>query len=135
MPSKIFAGEFSNLAKISEFIAEQAHQIGLNERATYEVQLAVDEACSNIIEHAYGGEGKGEIEITCNLAPDGIEIVLKDEGKPFDPDSIKEIEIGTPLEKLGSRGAGVFLMRKLMDEVRFEFSKKSGTILKMKKII
>ena len=134
MSSKIFAGEFSNLSKISEFIAEQTQEVGLNERATYEVQLAVDEACSNIIEHAYGGEGKGEIEITCNVTADGIEIVLKDKGKPFDPDIVKEIEVGGPLEDLGNRGSGVFLMRKLMDEVQFEFTKKSGTTLRMKKI-
>lgn len=133
MPSQKFAGEFINLAKISGFIAEQAKLGGLDERATYEVQLAVDEACSNIIEHAYGGEGKGEIEISCNISEEGLEVILKDQGKSFDLDAIPDIEVGTPLDELGNRGAGLFLMRKLMDEVQFEFSKKTGTVLKMKK--
>lgn len=133
MPSQRFAGEFSNLAKIAEFIAEQAEKIGLGDRAIYEVQLAVDEACANIIEHAYGGDGKGEIEVTCNITDLGLEIILKDEGKPFDPGEISEIEVGTPLHELGNRGAGVFLMRKLMDEVQYEFSAKTGTVLRMKK--
>ncbi|MCB2180257.1 ATP-binding protein [bacterium] len=133
MPSQKFAGEFINLAKISRFIAEQAELVGLDERATYEVQLAVDEACANIIEHAYGGEGKGDIEIACNISAEGLEVILKDQGQTFDLDEIGEIEVGIPLEELGNRGAGVFLMRKLMDEVQFEFSKKAGTVLKMKK--
>lgn len=133
MPSQTFAGEFINLAKISEFVADQAKLVGLNAHATYEVQLAVDEACSNIIEHAYGGEGRGDIEITCNISEEGLEVILKDQGKSFDLDALPDIEVGVPLEELGNRGAGVFLIRKLMDEVHYEFSKKTGTVLKLKK--
>jgi serine/threonine-protein kinase RsbW len=133
MPSKIFPGTFSSLEKISDFITENAENCGLDENATYAVQLAVDEACSNIIEHAYGGEGKGDIECSCNILADGLEVVLKDTGKSFVPENVQEIEVGVPLEELGSRGAGIFLIRKLMDEVHFEFSKKEGTILKLKK--
>jgi serine/threonine-protein kinase RsbW len=133
MTSKIFPGEFSFLAKISEFIAEHAKAVGLSEEATYAVQLAVDEACSNIIEHAYGGEGLGDIEVTCNQLEDGLEVVLRDKGGKFNPDEVSELEIGVPLEELGNRGAGVYLMNKLMDEVRYEFTKDKGTTLKMMK--
>ena len=105
----------------------------MDENATYAVQLAVDEACSNIIEHAYEGEGKGDIECTCNILEDGLEVVLKDKGKAFVPENVQEIEVGVPLEELGSRGAGIFLINKLMDEVHFEFSKQEGTTLKLKK--
>jgi serine/threonine-protein kinase RsbW len=133
MPSKSFPGDFSSLEKISDFITEQAERCGLDERATYAVQLAVDEACSNIIEHAYGGEGQGEIDCSCNILEDGLEIVLKDKGKSFNPDDIQEIQVGVPLEELGNRGAGIFLINKLMDEVHFEFSKHEGTTLKLKK--
>jgi serine/threonine-protein kinase RsbW len=133
MASKVFPGEFSSLEKISDFIEKHAQICGLDENATYAVRLAVDEACSNIIEHAYGGEGLGNIECTCNVLDDGLEVVLRDKGKSFNPGEIQEVEVGVPLKKLGNRGAGIFLINKLMDEVHFEFSKQEGTTLVLKK--
>ena len=133
MTSRVFPGDFSSLASIGDFILECARLGGLDEKATYAVQLAVDEACSNIIEHAYGGEGKGEIALTCNLTGEGLEVVLSDWGDDFDPKAVPKLDIAAPLEETGDRGAGVFLMRKLMDEVRYEFSKAKGTTLVMLK--
>lgn len=133
MASQVFPGKFSSLEKISDFIVEEAQKTSLDETAVYEVQLAVDEACSNIIEHAYQGEGKGEIICSCEISPNAFTVVLQDEGKPFDPAEIKKLEIGVPLESLGNRGAGVFLMKKLMDKVEFEFLDDKGTILTLVK--
>lgn len=133
MPSQVFPGDFSSLAKISDFIAENALLAGLDEKAVYAVQLAVDEACSNIIEHAYRGQEGGQIECICNLDEDGLEIILKDQGQKFDPDEVPDLEVGVPLEELGNRGAGLFLIRKIMDEVHFDSSRPEGTTLIMKK--
>ena len=131
MPTRIFPGEFSSLAEISDFIAENTKLAGFDERETYSVQLAVDEACSNIIEHAYGKEISGDIECICTPGQDGITVVLKDTGKSFKPDEVPDLDVGVPLSKLGNRGAGVFLMNKLMDEVNFEFDEQGGTTLTM----
>lgn len=133
MTSRVFPGNFSSLEKISQFIEEEAQKTSLDDSAIYEVQLAVDEACSNIIEHAYQGEGSGEIFCTCLISPDAFTVILQDEGQPFDPGEIKKLEVGTPLEELGSRGAGLFLMEKLMDEVDFEFMDDKGTKLTLVK--
>jgi serine/threonine-protein kinase RsbW len=133
MTSKTFQGNFSNLEKICEFVTNEAKQAGLNEDGIYAVQLAVDEACSNIIEHAYGSKDNGDITCECNIMEDGLEIILKDNGRPFDPDSIPEPQIGVPLRDLKLRGAGLYLIKKLMDDVVFEFSNNEGSILKMRK--
>lgn len=133
MSSKKFPGKFSSLEKISKYVASKAEAAGLGEKDIYSVQLAVDEACTNIIEHAYGGEGNGEIECVCEIVEDGLEITLKDEGESFDPESLPELVVGAPIEQLKARGAGVFLIRKLMDEVLYEFIGGQGTVLKMKK--
>jgi serine/threonine-protein kinase RsbW len=133
MAAKIFPGRFASLAAIAEYIKSEAEAAGLNEKEIYSVQLAVDEACTNIVEHAYGGEGLGDIEIDCAAASDGLEITIQDNGKQFDPDSLPEPKVGAPLDEIGPRGAGVFLMRKLMDEVNFEFKSGRGTTLRMKK--
>jgi len=131
MPTKVFPGDFSSLAEISEFIAENTKLAGFDEKKTYAVQLAVDEACSNIIEHAYGEDLTGDIECICTPGEDGIKIVLRDNGRAFEPDQVPMLEVGIPLSKLGDRGAGVFLMHKLMDEVVFEFDEQGGTTLTM----
>jgi len=133
MASQVFPGKFSSLEKISKFVKEEAENAALDAKAIYEGQLAVDEACSNIIEHAYNGEGQGDIICTCLGTKTSFKIILQDKGKHFDPKTIKKLEIGVPLEKLGNRGAGVFLMKKLMDEVEFKFLEGNGTILTLVK--
>ncbi|MEJ2487595.1 MAG: ATP-binding protein [Anaerolineales bacterium] len=133
MPTRVFPGDFSSLAAISDFVIENAQKVGFTEKETYAVQLAVDEACANIIEHAYGGEGVGNIEMTINTSRRSIEVILKDTGDAFDPNEVPDLDISLPLDQLGERGAGVYLMHKLMDEVLFEFSKPKGTTLIMRK--
>lgn len=135
MPTSKFPASFESLSKIRKFIQQATDEAGLDESSTYAVKLAVDEACSNIIEHAYGEESKGDIKCTYKIANDSLTIVLRDHGRPFDPDSIPEPNFGAPIEQLKPRGAGLFLMRKLMDKVEFKFDPHSGNILTMVKRI
>lgn len=106
---------------------------GLDDEAVYAVELSVDEACTNIIEHAYGGEGKGEIEITCEITRSGLVVTVHDHGKSFDPASVPLPNAHVPLEELKVRGVGLFLMKKMMDEVTFDFAAERGNFLKMVK--
>lgn len=127
------SGRLENLAKIREFVVEAAKSAGFDELDVYAVELAVDEACANIIEHAYGGEGIGDIHCTCLVTEDGLTILLKDHGKPFDPESVPEPNLHAPIEELQPGGAGLFLMRKMMDEVEFRFDPVKGNVLKLVK--
>ncbi len=123
MISKAFPGNYRSLAIISDFIVEQAEKIEFNPSEVYAIQTAVDEACANIIDHAYGGEDLGQIDIKVQEIKTGIKITLKDNGVPFNPDDIPAPDITSPLEIRKERGLGIFFMQKLMDEVIFEFSK------------
>jgi serine/threonine-protein kinase RsbW len=131
MATAKFSGLFENLAGIRKFVFKAASEAGFNDKEIYAVELAVDEACSNIIEHAYGGEGKGDIICTCNDLNNGLEIILKDDGEPFDPSDISPPDFSLELEKLNPRGAGLFLIRNMMDDVDFTFSKEDGNELRM----
>jgi len=135
MATEIFPGRFESIPKIRDFIVNAAVNAGLNEPDLYAVELAVDEACSNIIEHAYGGEGIGDIQCTCKVSDNDLTIILKDYGRPFEPESVPEPNFNAPLEKLKPGGAGLYLMRKMMDEVQFEFTPEDGNILVMVKRI
>ena len=124
-----FPGRFENLEKISIFIIEAAELAGFDDEEVYSIQLAADEAASNIIEHAYGGEDRGDIECTCEVNSSGLTITFKDEGEPFNPDQVPDLELGLPIEERKPGGAGLYLMRKLMDEVDFKFSPTGQNIL------
>jgi anti-sigma regulatory factor (Ser/Thr protein kinase) len=125
----VVAGDFENLAKIAEFVSGATRQAGLEERAAYALQMAVDEACTNIIQHAYGGEGKGQIRLTYQLRQDGLEIVIYDQGGSFDPAQVPELDTQAPLETRPRGGMGLFFIRRLVDKVEFKFGTRQGNQL------
>lgn len=133
MAKKTFPGNFKSLELISEFIVNQAQKAGFDPKDVYAIQTAVDEACSNIIDHAYGGEDIGTIFIKVKEKENGLHIILRDKGKPFDPDDVPKPNINSPLESRKERGLGIFFMQKLMDEVIFEFSEEKGNKLTLVK--
>ena len=106
-------------------------EAGFDEIARYSIQTAVDEACSNIIDHAYGGEGLGNIECSCKVNKSQIEIKLRDNGRAFDPGMVIAPDLTSPIEERKERGLGLYFMRKLMDEIHFDFSKESENTLTM----
>jgi serine/threonine-protein kinase RsbW len=128
-----FPGRFDSLAAISEFVSGAAEAARLDERAVYAVQLAVDEACSNIIQHAYGGERRGDIEVTWRIDNDGLTVILRDFGTPFDPDGVPTPDIHASLKDRDLGGLGLYFIGQLMDEVHFEFTSDSGNVLTMVK--
>ncbi|GAB4409130.1 MAG: hypothetical protein Fur0044_02580 [Anaerolineae bacterium] len=123
------AGYFENLAQISDFIEQAALQAGLDDRGVYAIQMAVDEACTNIIEHAYGGEGKGQIRLTCAVQKDGLQVVIYDQGAAFDPDQVPELNTQAPQGERQPGGMGLFFIRKLVDQAEFKFGASQGNQL------
>ena len=120
------------LASIRQFIAREGGELGLDESAIYDLQLAVDEACANSVEHGYGGEG-GKIEISIEPTNDGVQVIVRDWGHVFDPAAVSSPNVSAPLEQRPLGGLGLFLMQQVMDEVRFEFDAEKGNTLTMVK--
>jgi serine/threonine-protein kinase RsbW len=117
--TQTFPGRFDSLTAINRFVTRFAETAGLGPKATYDVQMAVDEACSNIIEHAYGGQGRGPIECTCRVHDDQLIVILNDYGCPFDPSSVPRPDLCANLDKRNSGGLGLFFIQQLMDQVQF----------------
>jgi serine/threonine-protein kinase RsbW len=133
MLNSIFDASFHSLDEIREFVGEAASQVGFSEKEIYSIQLAADEASTNIIEHAYAGREGGQIEIDCTVAGDELKIILRDKGRSFDPSSIPEPNVKADLSERKIGGLGMYLMRKLMDEVYYESSPEKGNALTMVK--
>lgn len=126
---KVSSGEialparFSSLESVRKFFVQAAIESGLDQGDIDAVELSVDEAFSNIIEHAYGGESDEMIECSYIDESDQLKIVLKDCGKPFDPIHVPEPDLDASLEKRKVGGLGLYFMSKLMDELHFTFDK------------
>lgn len=132
-----FTAKFEFLDEIRDFVGKIAHDGGFGTRDVYNIQLATDEAASNIIEHAYEGVSDGILELSCGMQGDVLKIILVDHGEPFDPSVIPVPDLKADLSERKIGGLGIFLMRRLMDEVHYdshpELNSNTLTMIKRKR--
>ncbi len=131
MQSVQFSAKFEFLDEIREFVGDIARAGGFGDKDVYNIQLAADEAASNIIEHAYEGVSDGVLELSCGVKANVITIILVDHGESFDPSEIPMPDLKADLSERKIGGLGIFLMRKLMDEVRYEVKPNKHNVLTM----
>lgn len=117
----VLAARFENLDRVRDFVGDQAEKYGLEPAAVYAVQLAVDEAFSNIIEHAYRGESDEKVECTTQATRNELIVTLRDCGRPFNPEIVPVPDLEADLEDREIGGLGLYFIRQLMDEVEFTF--------------
>ena len=124
-----------NLDIIRKFISGIAENMGFSEEDIYQIELAVDEACANVIRHAYVGENTKEkhIHVSVKTKSKRIEIVIADTGVGFNPDTIKTPNMDEYLKKMKPGGLGLHLIKTLMDEVNFRINPGVRNEVKMSK--
>ncbi len=116
-------GLLEKVPEASSFVALQAEAAGLDERAVYHCEVAVDEWCTNIIEHGCEDCPGDEhhIQITCQERSGQFVITIIDDGMRFDPTSLADVDPNKPLEEREPGGLGWFFIRKFMDQVYYEY--------------
>jgi anti-sigma regulatory factor (Ser/Thr protein kinase) len=122
-----------NIPRAMTCVRETAEAAGLDDRALYQIELAVDEACANIVQHAYQGMEQGDIEISCYQEERNFVIRIRDWGQGFEPEAVPDPDVEAPLEDRSLGGLGLFLIRQFMDEVQFTFNPVEGNELVMVK--
>jgi len=133
MQSVQFSAKFEYLDEIREFVGDIARASGFGDKDVYNIQLAADEAASNIIEHAYEGVSNGVLELSCEVRAEILTIIMVDHGESFDPSVIPLPDLKADLSDRKIGGLGIFLMRKLMDEVHYETKSNRSNVLTMTK--
>lgn len=127
-------GQFEYLAAIADFIAETGCEAGFAQDTIFHVQMAVDEACSNVIEHAYFGQDKGQIALTSECKKDEWVITIQDTGRPFDPQAVPKPDLNVKkLDDIKTGGLGLYFMYQLMDKVEFTFGKQGNRLRMVKR--
>jgi serine phosphatase RsbU (regulator of sigma subunit)/anti-sigma regulatory factor (Ser/Thr protein kinase) len=110
--------ESKNLLKVRDFVVKNGQKIGLLPKQVSEVKLAVDEAVSNIIRHAYPGR-PGNVQVEMTKLESAAEIKIMDEGIEFDWNAVLEPDLYRYVETRRKGGLGIWLIKRLMDEVVF----------------
>lgn len=108
-----------NLSLIRDFVSEKALNAGLPVTAVEKIMLAVDEACTNIIKHAYKSSPEGEITLIVEYDEEKFTITIIDYGKSFNPESIPQPDLQKYYREHKVGGLGIYLMKSLMDDVKY----------------
>jgi len=106
------------IEQVVEVVSGYGMKLGLSARsAQFKLRVALAEALSNAMEYGNGLNARKLVEITARPIDGGVEVQVKDEGGGFDPDKIPDPTQSIHLEHPGGRG--LFLIRKLVDELSF----------------
>ena len=135
MPQRrlVFPGRYRSVKDVCDFVTRAAMEAGLGDHEIFHCQLAVDEACTNIIEHAYGGEGRGSIEATVEIRAGELTIALFDRGMSFDPTAVPEPGLYDSIDDAAIGGQGWYFIRKVMDAVHFNCEPGGNTLVMTKR--
>lgn len=122
-----------NVPLAMECVTQSAQRAGFGGQALDQIELGVDEACANVVDHAYEGMERGDMEVSCCLEGQDFVVFVRDWGGGFEPDSIAEPDIDAPLEERTLGGLGLFLIRQVMDHVQVRSDPIRGNELMMVK--
>ena len=107
------------LEDVRQFVESHASDAQFPEDTVEQLKMAVDEACANVIKHAYKGESEHPIDIAVIVKPDRFTVRIRDEGEGFDPSNYQEPDLMKFARARRGGGLGVHIMRRLMDQVEY----------------
>lgn len=126
----------SSIRFARKIVGSTMSQLGIDPDCVYDVEVAVTEACTNVLKHAQGARDDYEVELTVD--PKRASIRIKDTGLGFDTSSLADFHKAAPdlhLDLTEEGGRGIMLMRALVDELEFTSRPEAGTIVHLTKTI
>ena len=124
--------DIHELSMMNEFLEEAGEELGLSTAFMMSLNLVMEEAVSNIIFYAYKGDVEDAVDIS--LVREGGELTLIDHGIAFDPTLRKDPDITLSAEDRPIGGLGIFLIKKIMDEVSYQRVDERNVFIMKKKI-
>jgi phosphoserine phosphatase RsbU/P len=124
----------AEIARLGERLGEFAAVHQLTPSVLSDLNLALEEAVTNIISHGYSDHREHEILVRIRVESGAVIVELKDDARAFNPITAPDADVTTPLDERTAGGLGIHLMRKLMDEIEYQ-RLEDGNLLIMKKNI
>ena len=130
---RVVDAKLENLSKIADFIHKSLVEFGVDEKIGYQIQTAVDEACTNIMMYAYP-QKNGKMVISCIKEGKQVMIIIEDWGKSWDPNTVQKPDLNSDLHERKIGGLGIHIIKTFMDQVTYQRESEKN-ILTMTKII
>lgn len=116
----IIKNEVSEILRLAAFVEEIGKELNLDSKLVMNLNLILEEAVSNIINYAYPKEENRQIIIDAVKNNNSLVFTITDDGIAFDPTKVAEADISLPLEERQIGGLGIFLIKKIMDQVIYQ---------------
>lgn len=123
------------MLEVREFVMRAARDFGFSDEESSKIVLAVDEACTNVIKHAYQNAPDKKIQIDITSEHDTFQVSIIDDGKSFNPNTTKLPDLKQHLTHFRRGGLGVYLMRTLMDKVEYSYSPGKRNVVRLIKYL
>ena len=118
--SIILANDLSEISRLYEFIEGLGEDFSLSPDIVFNLNLVLEEAVVNVINYAYPKEEHESIYLSARMHEGSIILVLTDTGKEFDPTAAPEADVTLSADDRQIGGLGIFLIRQIMNEVKYE---------------
>jgi len=129
------AAELESLPVFRDLIdAACKHHPGIDEQIRYDLKLAVEEACTNIIAHGYADMNPGSIILTLELEPQQVVMTITDFGHPFEPSEPPAPDVAAGLDDRPTGGFGLFFIYQTMDEVGYDTTEDGNRLTLIKRL-
>ena len=122
------AAELESLSVFRQFISDCCTSSNVPNEAVFDLKLAVDEACTNVIEHGYKGMEPGSIILSLRVEPDRVLVQITDFGHIFEPADAPKPNVEAALENRELGGLGLYLIYQTMDNIDYQTSEDGNTL-------
>lgn len=130
----VLKNEIEEISKLEGFMETIGEATGIDPSLTVSLNLALEEAVTNVISYAYPEGQEGIVDIDVCATKEQLEFVISDSGIPFDPTTKEDADITLGVEERPIGGLGIFLVRQLMDTILYEYKDKKNILTLRKQL-
>ena len=116
----ILHNDIQQIPQLAEFVETIAEEKQLDQSLAMSLNLALEEAVTNVILYAYPKGADGLVDVEAILKPHSLEFIITDSGVPFDPTAVPEADVTLSADERPIGGLGIYLVNKLMDELHYQ---------------
>jgi sigma-B regulation protein RsbU (phosphoserine phosphatase) len=130
----ILHNDIQQIPQLAEFVETIAEEKNLDQATAMSLNLALEEAVTNVIVYAYPDGIDGLVDIEAYIREDHLEFIISDSGKPFDPTAAPQADVTLGVEDRKIGGLGIYLVRNIMDTVSYRYENGKNILTMIKKI-